>query len=366
MESLVLYGRSLLVIHFEYRSVVQAYLNLRKTLLWFKHCHFEFSSLLFYFNFILLHQSHPSIASTFIPPTSKRLNLFACVLCEKSQDWFQSYTCWLVLTQQLFPGLQDDVTGNPCAQCGGRKKCPPSEGVNPRKREEGSCVEKENRCPLQEGHRRRQWHPIPVLLPGKSHGRRSLVGGSPWGREGSDMTERLHFHFSLSCIGEGNGNPFQCSCLENRRGGGAWWAAVYGVAQSWTQLMRLSSSSNSRRKDMEAQVRMEKLRRWRGTPCCPPWKGLRPTPVEKGQGWALPRSPDLHSNHSPSCSDGRHLTDCLTGGPKGWSSQSGVWAESDFLCSRHCSHVSYGTGLQLQLWQSYSSFKTQLDSHHLR
>ena len=95
-------------------------------------------------------------------------------------------------------------------------------------------------------------------------------------------------------------------------------------------MRRSSSSSNSRRKDMEAQVRMEKLRRWRGIPCCPPWKGLRPTPVDKGQGWALPRSPDLHSNHSPSCSEGRHLTDCLTGGPKGWSSQSGVWAESDF------------------------------------
>ena len=59
------------------------------------------------------------------------------------------------------------------------------------------------------------------------------------------MTEWLHFHFSLSCIGEGNGNPLQCSCLENPRGGGAWWAAVYGVAQSRTQLKRLSSSSSS-------------------------------------------------------------------------------------------------------------------------
>ena len=69
-----------------------------------------------------------------------------------------------------------------------------------------------------------------VFLPGKSHGRRSLLGGSPWGREESDMTERLHFHFSCSCIGEGNGNPLQCSCLENPRDGRAWWAAVYGVA----------------------------------------------------------------------------------------------------------------------------------------
>ena len=58
------------------------------------------------------------------------------------------------------------------------------------------------------------------------------------------MTEQLHFHFSLSCIEEGNGNPLQCSCLENPRDGGAWWAAVYGVAQSRTQLKRLSSSSS--------------------------------------------------------------------------------------------------------------------------
>jgi len=84
--------------------------------------------------------------------------------------------------------------------------------------------------------RRRQWHPTPVLLPGKSHGRRSLVGCSPWGYEESDTTERLHFHISFSCTEEGNGNPLQCSCLENPRDGGAWWAAVYGVAQSRTRL----------------------------------------------------------------------------------------------------------------------------------
>ena len=90
---------------------------------------------------------------------------------------------------------------------------------------------------------RRQWHPTPALLPGKSHGRWSLVGCSPWGCEESDKTEQLHFHFSLSRTGEGNGNPLQCSCLKNPRGGGAWWAAVYGVAQSRTRLKRLSSSS---------------------------------------------------------------------------------------------------------------------------
>ena len=61
-----------------------------------------------------------------------------------------------------------------------------------------------------------------------------------------DMTEQLHFQFSLSCIGEGNGNPLQCSCLENPRDGGAWWAAVYGVAQSRTRLKRRSSSSSSK------------------------------------------------------------------------------------------------------------------------
>ena len=90
--------------------------------------------------------------------------------------------------------------------------------------------------------RRRQWHPTPGLLPGKPHGRRSLVGCSPWGREESNTTEQLHFNFSLSCTGGGNGNPLQRSCLENPRDGRAWWAAVYGFAQSWTQLKQLSSN----------------------------------------------------------------------------------------------------------------------------
>ena len=92
-------------------------------------------------------------------------------------------------------------------------------------------------------NRERQWHPTPVLLPGKSHEQRSLVGCSPWGHEGWDTTERLHFHFSLSCIGEGNGNPLHCSCLENPRDRGAWWAHIYGVTQNRTWLKRLSNSS---------------------------------------------------------------------------------------------------------------------------
>ena len=66
------------------------------------------------------------------------------------------------------------------------------------------------------------------------------MGHSPWGREESDTTERLHFLFSLLFIGEGNGNPLQCSCLEDPRDGGAWWAAVCGVAQSRTRVKRLS------------------------------------------------------------------------------------------------------------------------------
>ena len=92
---------------------------------------------------------------------------------------------------------------------------------------------------------RRQWQHTPVFLPRKSYGWKSLVGCSPWGLEELDTTERLHFHFSLSCIGEGNGHPLQCSCLENPGDGGAWWAAVYGVAQSWTRLKQLSSSNNN-------------------------------------------------------------------------------------------------------------------------
>ena len=77
-----------------------------------------------------------------------------------------------------------------------------------------------------------------------SHGQRSLVGCTPCGREESDMTDQLHFHFSLSCIGEENGDPLQSSCLKNPRDGGAWWAAIYGVAESQTRLKRLSSSSS--------------------------------------------------------------------------------------------------------------------------
>ena len=92
---------------------------------------------------------------------------------------------------------------------------------------------------------RRQWQPTPVLLPGKSHGPEGPGGLQSMGSLGVTHDWALHFHFSPSCIGEGNGNPLQCSCLENPMDGGAWWAAVYGVTQSRTRLERLSSSSNS-------------------------------------------------------------------------------------------------------------------------
>ena len=91
------------------------------------------------------------------------------------------------------------------------------------------------------------------------------------------MTERLHFQFSLSCIGEGNGNPLQCSCLENPRDGGASWAAVYGIAQSQTWLKRLSSSSSSRRINRRRQWQPSpvflsgKSHGWKSLVGCSPW-----------------------------------------------------------------------------------------------
>ena len=92
-------------------------------------------------------------------------------------------------------------------------------------------------------YQRKQWHPTPVLLPGKSPWTEEPGGLQSMGSLESDRTERLPFHFSLSCIGEGNGNPLQCSCLENPRDGGAWWAAIYGVAQSRTRLKHLAAAA---------------------------------------------------------------------------------------------------------------------------
>ena len=113
-----------------------------------------------------------------------------------------------------------------------------------------------------EGRRRRGWQRMRWLdditdsmnmsqrTLGVGDGQGSLMCFTQWGCKESDTTEWLHFHFSLPCIGEGNGNPLQCSCLENPRDGGAWWAAIYGVAQSQTRLKQLSSSSSSRSMDV--------------------------------------------------------------------------------------------------------------------
>ena len=87
------------------------------------------------------------------------------------------------------------------------------------------------------------------------------MGCHLWGRTESDTTEQLHFHFSPSCIGEGHGNPLQCSCLENPRDWGAWWAAIYGVAQSRTRLKRLSSRSSSPRMAGSGKVQIGLMER---------------------------------------------------------------------------------------------------------
>ena len=94
-------------------------------------------------------------------------------------------------------------------------------------------------------YQRRRWHPTPVLLPGNipwTEEPDRLQSMGSW-RVGHDWAISLSL-FTFMCIGEGNGNPLQCSCLENPRDGGAWWAAAYGVAQSRTRLKRLSSSSS--------------------------------------------------------------------------------------------------------------------------
>ena len=109
-----------------------------------------------------------------------------------------------------------------------------------------------------------QWHPTPVLLPGKSHGQRSLVGCSPWGHEESHTTERLHFHFSLSCIGEGNGNPLQCSCLENPRDGGACrlWGQTESDTTEATQQQQQQGQLNLQYNEISHQLGWLKCKRF--------------------------------------------------------------------------------------------------------
>ena len=193
----------------------------------------------------------------------------------------------------------------------------------------GSTFDQENR--LWHAHTtswRRQWHPTPVLLPGKSHGRRSLVGCSPWGRYELDTAERLRFHFSLSCIGEENGNPLQCSCLENPRDEGAWCTAICGVAQSRTRLQQLSSSSACRRR-----------RHWQPTPVLLPGKSHGRRSLVGCSPWGLTESDTtdrLHFHFSLSCigeGNGNPLQCFLPGESQGQGSLVGcrLWGctESD-------------------------------------
>ena len=97
---------------------------------------------------------------------------------------------------------------------------------------------------IWEGPLEKAMAPHSSTLAWQIQGWRSLVGCSPWGREESDTTERLHSHFSLSCTGEGNGNPLQCSCLENPRDSRAWWAAVYGVGHDWRNLAAAAAAGH--------------------------------------------------------------------------------------------------------------------------
>ena len=186
-------------------------------------CHPTISTFVVPFSFHL--QSFPASGSfpvsQFFSSGSQSIGVSASasVLPMNIQDWFPlGWTCWISLQ---------------------------SKGLGLSRAFSNTTVQKHQFFSTQLSLWRRQWHPTPVLLPGKSHGWRSLEGCSPWGCWGSDMTEWLPFLFSLSCIGEGNGNPLQCSCLENPRDGGSWWAAIYGVTQSWTWLKWLSSSSSS-------------------------------------------------------------------------------------------------------------------------
>ena len=155
----------------------------------------------------------------------------------KSRTWLSSFTYICDTIIQGFPGgASGKETTRQCRRKS-KKRQPVALVILPR----GLCEQKSlagnSPCGCKELDMtkslswRRQWRPIPVLLPGKFHGQRSLVACSPWGRWESNTTEQLHFHFSPSCIGEGNGTPLQCSCLEDPRDGAACWAAVYGVTQ---------------------------------------------------------------------------------------------------------------------------------------
>ena len=146
----------------------------------------------------------------------------------------------------------------------------------------------------------------------------SLCNICQTGRQESDTTERLYFHFSLSYIGEGNGSPLQCSCLENPRDGGAWWAAIYGVAQSRTRLKRLSSSSSSKSKGYRfgCETFSSLLSSYFSPiPGTPNWTNWKPeNPPQKGC-LRLSGNPNWDSNCLGLSGNPRRDSKCPHGGP---------------------------------------------------
>ena len=156
------------------------------------------------------------------------------------------------------------------------------------------------------------------------------------------MTERLHFHFSLSCIGEGNGNPLQCSCLENPRDGGAWWAAVYRVAQSRTWLKRLSSSSSS--------ILLIGL---------PRWCSVKNPTADAGDTRDIDLRPELR--RSPGRGHGHPLQYSCVGKSHGQKSLAGYspWRciESDMTKATYFTHMQLMTESTQLCWFFYSRLK---------
>ena len=129
--------------------------------------------------------------------------------------------------------------------------------------------------------RRRQWHPTPIPSPGESHGWRSLVGCSPWGRLESDTTERLHFHFSLSCIREGNGSPLQCSRLEDPRDGkpsGLPSMGSHRVGHDWSELAASATHSIPSQSRNQPYIYLKKkthIHTWNSAKCLAKKDALR-------------------------------------------------------------------------------------------
>ena len=223
---------------------------------------------------------------------------------------------------------------------------------------------------------RRWWHPTPVLLPGKSHGRRSPLGCSPWGLEESDRTERLHFHFSLSCIGKGNGNPLQCSCLENprdREPGGLPSMGSHRVGHDWSDLVAAAAGNSHSElwRGKSIQGREGCRGSWRPRPQERDFSiGLSRKQQKEQQtkshraGWGLGPAPHLNRGNK-SCLPGLHPQGC---GGQGMLSSAGLAAhiptlerhkDKDDPCTRiKCKFMKHFAWSKMQTsWRSFFFFK---------